>query len=375
MTQRCLKDSAWVGIIGVILEQMSSSEPGLAGVPLLPLSTYVRELRSHLPRETFAPARSRLGLVPLYAGLATAAIVAVGSGWLPWFLWPVASLAIGACFACLTFIAHETLHGGIVRDKRIKHLVGGLGFLPFVVSPRLWTAWHDRVHHANANLEGDPDVYPTLAEYQASARVRFATDTFSLGGRRWRGFLSLILGFTVQSVHQLLTARKNGTLTPRLHRVAIAETFAGIAVWAAVAASVGFVAFLFVFVIPLLVANVAVMSFILTNHSLSPRVDINDPLVSGLSVMTPRWVEWLTLRFGFHVEHHLFPGMSSRHARRVRDLLRRRWPERYQSMSLFDALRRLHRTARVYKNATTLVDPRTGAEFPTLLPRPVAVAA
>ena len=34
---------------------------------------------------------------------------------------------------------------------------------------------------------------------------------------------------------------------------------------------------------------------------------------------TPRWIEWLTLSFGYHVEHHLFPAMSSRHAPGVRD--------------------------------------------------------
>ena len=115
---------------------MSLTEPRLAGVPLLPLSTYVRDLKSHLPRQAFEPARSRLWLVPVYAGIAIAAMLAVGLAWLPWFLWPVASLAIGACFACLTFIAHETLHGGIARNKRVKHAVGFLGFLPFVVSPR-----------------------------------------------------------------------------------------------------------------------------------------------------------------------------------------------------------------------------------------------
>ncbi len=351
---------------------MTSTASGISEASLLPLSAYVRDLKSQLPPDAFHPARSRLLLVPIYAAVAVAAMFAVGTGWLPWFLWPVASIVIAACFACLTFIAHEALHGGISRNKTVKHLVGFLGFLPFTVSPRLWTAWHDRVHHANANLEHDPDAYPTLAEYEASAAVRFATDTFSLGGRRWRGMLSLVLGFTVQSVNQLLTARRTGTLSPRLHRIAIAETLAGVAVWTAVAIAVGFVPFLFVFVIPLLVANVCVMSFILTNHSLSPRIEINDPLVSGLSVTTPRWIELLTLRFGFHVEHHVFPGMSSRHAGRVRDLLRLHWPERYQSMSLFAALRALHRTARVYKNPTTLVDPRTGAEFPTLMPRAIA---
>ena len=134
------------------------------------------------------------------------------------------------------------------------------------------------------------------------------------------------------------------------------------------AALVGFVAFLFVFVVPLLVGNTIIMAFILTNHSLSPRVPVNDPLVTGLSVTAPRWVEWITLRFGCHVEHHLFPAMSSRYAHVVRAQLLARWPERYQSMSLRKALGELHRTARVYKDATTLIDPRTGREFPTLLP-------
>src|SRR6185503_17984585 len=131
----------------------------------------------------------------------------------------------------------------------------------------LWAAWHDRVHHANANLDEDPDVYPTLAEYRASGRVRFLVDAFSLGGRRWRGALSLLLGFTVQSVHQLCVARRG--LAPGAFWIAVAETTAGVAIWTAVAVLVGLVPFLFVFVLPLLVANAIVMAFILTNHNLS----------------------------------------------------------------------------------------------------------
>jgi fatty acid desaturase len=344
----------------------------LGNTQLLPQSTYVRELRAQLPSDAFTPATSRLVLVPTYLAVIVVAIVAIASGWIPWPVIPVLSVVIGVCFACLTFIAHETVHGGIVRGRVARQLVGWVGFLPFTLSPRLWAAWHDRVHHANANVDTDPDMYPTLAEYHASGRIRFLVNAFSLGGRRWRGGLSLILGFTVQSAHQLIAARRNAFLKPRAFYLAIAETFAGIAVWGLVAWLVGFVSFLFVFVLPLLIANVIVMSFILTNHSLSPRVEINDPLVSGLSVTTPRWIEWVTLPFGYHVEHHLFPAMSSRHAGTVRDLLRKRWPERYQSMALGTALKRLHETARVYKDATTLVDPRTGIEFPTLMPRPTS---
>ena len=73
-----------------------------------------------------------------------------------------------------------------------------------------------------------------------------------------------------------------------------------------------------------------------------------------------------TYNMFYHVEHHLFPSMSTRHARKVRAVLQARWAKSYRSMSLFEALRKLHRSARVYKDARTLLDPRTGAEFPTL---------
>jgi fatty acid desaturase len=333
---------------------------------LVPQAVYVHELRAELPADAFDPATSRLAWIPLHLAVIVSATIAIAAGWIPWPGIPVLSLVIGASFAGLTFIAHEAIHGGMGTGRATRMIVGWIGFLPFTVSPRLWASWHDRVHHANANRDDDPDVYPTVAEYRASGRVRFFIDAFSLGGRRWRGVLSLILGFTVQSVHQLFLARR--FMKPRDYRLAIAETLAGVAVWAVVAILVGWVPFLFVFVTPLLVANAIVMSFILTNHNLSPRVAINDPLVSGLSVTAPRWIEWMTLQFGYHVEHHLFPAMSSRHAPSVRTLLRRRWPERYQSMSLRSALVRLHDTARVYKDDVTLVDPRSGREFPTLLP-------
>ncbi len=338
----------------------------LARGSLVSQSTYTHELRPALPGEAFEPATSRLGFVPAHFAVIAMATIAIAAHWIPWLLVPLLSLAIGISFACLTFVGHETVHGGIVRGHGLRQLVAWLCFLPFTLSPRLWAAWHDRVHHANANLAEDPDMYPTLEEYRGSGKIRFLVNAFSLGGSRWRGGLSLILGFTVQSAHQLIDARR--FLKPRAFKLALAETLAGIALWATVAALVGFVPFLFVFVLPLVVANVIVMSFILTNHGLSPRVEINDPLVSGLSVTAPRWMEWLTLNFGYHVEHHLFPAMSSRHARRVRDVLRLRWPKRYQSMPLRAALAALHRTARVYKDATTLVDPRTGREFATLMP-------
>jgi fatty acid desaturase len=111
------------------------------------------------------------------------------------------------------------------------------------------------------------------------------------------------------------------------------------------------------------------MGYIFTNHALSPLTRVNDPLANSLSVTVPRWVDFLTMRFGFHVEHHLFPWMSSRHAPLVRKLILERWPERYQSMPLWRALLAVHRSPRVYVDDRTLLDPETGRRVPTLAAR------
>jgi fatty acid desaturase len=289
---------------------------------------------------------------------------------LPWLLWPLVSLVMGCSFAGLTFLGHETLHGAVVRGKKLRRAIGWLGFLPFVVSPRLWEAWHNRVHHQNTNRpDEDPDAYPTLAEYRKSSLVRAVTE-LAPGRKRLRGVFSLLVGFTIQSVHMLVDAGRRKWLTPAEHRRAIAETLLGVACWTTIACLLGPLAFLFAYALPLLVANAIVMGFILTNHSLSPHTAVNDPLLNSLSVTGPRWFEWVTLGFGYHVEHHLFPAMSARHAPKLRTILRTRWPSSYQSLPILRALRALHRTGRVYETDTTLVDPKTGRRWQTLAPKP-----
>ena len=339
-------------------------------MPLLPASAYARELKALLPASLFDPARSRVLWLPVHYTTAALMIWALASGVLPWPLWPVASIVIGCCMAGVTFVAHEALHGGIVRGKAAIRIVGWLGFLPFCVSPQLWMAWHNRVHHNHCGQAGiDPDMYPTLEEYESQRRARVMADHFGIGRRRLRGFASLLFGFTGQSLQMLFTARKRGMLDLRLYRRAIVETLMGLAVWLAVGFLIGPLPFVFAFVVPLIVANTIVMMFIMTNHNLSPLADVNDPLVNSLSVRLPRLLEWLTLDFGYHAEHHLFPRMSTRQGRILRDILREKFAGRYKSMPLFRALRELYRTARVYKDKTTLIDPHTGETWPTLMPR------
>jgi fatty acid desaturase len=344
---------------------------------LQPASTYVKELRTRLPSKVFAPARSRLWWIPVHLALITAGILVLAAGGLPWIAVPLVSLVIGASFAGLTFVGHELLHGGIIRGHaRLRSVLGWICFAPFTLSPRLWIAWHNRTHHAHTNdTAKDPDMYPNLAHYDEGGRAKFSVDNFAIGGNRKRGMLSLVLGFIVQSKGILFGGRARIGMSRRAYAGAFAETLLMLVLWTGLAFAIGGVAFIFAFVLPILIADVVMMAFILTNHGLNPGTEVNDPLVNSMSIQLPRWLEWLTLGFGYHVEHHLFPGISTRHGDLIRDAIRERWPERYHSMPLLHALRSLHVTGRVYKDEMTLSDPRSGGEWKALVPRPMFAAA
>jgi fatty acid desaturase len=334
------------------------------------IASYARRIKPLLSSGAFAPARSRVLWVPFHLALITAAMLVVSSGALPLLVELALSVVIGVSYAGLTFVGHEALHGAIVRSRGGRYLLGLIGFLPFAVSPTLWLAWHNRVHHGHTNHpDVDPDAYPTLKAYRGSRVLRFVTDQLAPGRNRPLAMLGLCVGFSVQSLHMLIDARRRGYLTPGQHARAIFETALGVGVWTALGFLIGPTALVLCFALPLLIANAIVMSMIMTNHSLSPLTDVNDPLANSLSVTGSRWFEWLTLGFGYHVEHHLFPAMSSRHGPEVRDAVRSLWPERYQSLPLWRALACLHRSPRIYKTHSTLVDPATGSEWPALFTR------
>ncbi len=335
------------------------------------IASYAKVLRPVLPADSFEPATSRVLWLPFHVALISAIAWALVAGHVPAPLWPVASLVIGCSLAGLVFLGHETMHGGVVRGKWAIRIVGFFSLVPFTLSPTLWTGWHNRVHHNHCAQPGkDPDMYPTMLEYETQKAARIMADYFGLGRRRLMSIASLLFGFTGQSQQMLWKAGEKGILSPGLHRRAKFEFALGVAFWATVAFVVGFVPFIFIYLLPLVVANSIVMMFIMTNHNLSPLTpNVNDPLVNSLSVTLPRPLEWLTLNFGYHTEHHLFPAMSTRHGRAVRSALIEHFGDYYQTMPLTKALVQLYNTARVYKDDVTLIDPNSGETWPTLQPR------
>jgi fatty acid desaturase len=129
---------------------------------------------------------------------------------------------------------------------------------------------------------------------------------------------------------------------------------------------VGFENIVWLVVIPFLVQNYTILSYISTNHNISPLTKINDPLENSLTVTTNPVSDFFHLNFGYHVEHHLFPRVSCKHSKTIHKHLKAMYPTKYKYMPKWKALVYLYKTPRIYKNAEELVHPVTLETFPTL---------
>jgi fatty acid desaturase len=279
----------------------------------------------------------------------------------PWYLAVIAAVAAGHSWACLAFLAHETLHHAVSKNPVVERLVGYCGLTLFCLSPTLWNAWHNQEHHGNTGRPGlDPDTFGTLESWHANAGDR-AVEKAAPGTRTIWSAGFLFFTFSVHSLVVLFFHSRRDDYYARVSRsVVYAEFAAMVTFWPW--------SFVFIYVVPVLVANAIVMSYIATNHFLSSMTSINDPLVNSLTVRAPRWLEWLHLGFGYHVEHHLFPTVSARHAPVVRDAVIQLYGNRYLSLPHARALKLLYTRPKLHLTGDTLIDPRTNATFYTLAP-------
>jgi fatty acid desaturase len=335
---------------------------------------YAREVRAELPPEVFEKVPARLLWLPVHLTVIAAAAAVVLRG-APWWAALLCAVVAGHSWGCLGFLAHETLHHAVTPRRWLETLVGGIGFAPYCLSPALWTVWHNQAHHGHTGKPvADPDGYGTLGFWKKSGVVR-ALETIAPGSGHARSAAFLFVWFSIHSLLVLVFhSQRNDYYARTSRRVVYAQTAAMAAFWVTVLALVGPRAFVFLYVVPTLVANAVTMSYIATNHFLNPLTEVNDPLANSLSVTSPRWLSWLHLQFGHHVEHHVFPTMSGRHAPAVRDALVRLYGDRYLSLPHARALQLLYARPKIHDTHDTLVDPRTLATFHALAPGDLAMA-
>jgi fatty acid desaturase len=342
-----------------------SSLAGHVASPALHTLLIRRKIRRQLSSELFLPSPRRT-----IVALAIAATIVMTSS----TLIAVPQLGIGGIFlsflcgflyASLFFLGHEAGHGSILRSGLGQYLLMSIAFIVFLLSPTLWCVWHNKVHHAHTNIEThDPDNFGTLPHYMTYKPARIIA-SLTPGSMNWLSILYLPIWFTAhaQFVLWIQSHRCRGFASLNRRR-AISESLLMTAFWILLGWELGPWLALTVIVIPMMIANTIIMSYIATNHLLRPLVDEPDMLESSMSVTTHPLLDLIHFNFSHHVEHHFFPSMSSKHAPRVRKELRQHAQDRFLAPPHWAALLMVFRTPRIHDGRDALLDPRSGARVP-----------
>ena len=331
------------------------------------LADYRREMMPHLSPEVFAPNAGRLGWYSACVVGSLAAFYAISFLDLTWPLKLMLGLFIGFCNGTLGFLCHELMHGSITKNKKLEAVLSFFGVMPFLISPTYWKHSHNRLHHGKTQATiRDPDAFPTLRIYKSSKFVQFMFP-FTPGSGHKRSALYFFFWFSFHNlVAQFYMRFRNRIFDPMDHRRVNIELAGQLVIFAALLAIAGPANWLWAFVVPLAIQNYMLMSYISTNHNLSPLTSENDALVNSLSVTNHPALEFLNMNFGYHVEHHIFPTVSGKHTKKIHEQMVKLYPETYKIMPKWKAMRALYQTARIYKTSTELIHPETLEIFETI---------
>ena len=335
--------------------------------PPFTIPQYQKELRKYLPQDILKRTPWRLLYAVAYISLNVGLVAAVLTLELPWFAKLIAGIIIGIANTGLGFFAHEAMHGAIVKNKTFQDAIGFVGFGLFFISPTYWRYWHNYLHHGHTQLLiQDPDAFPPIGIYKRSKFMRFVFE-LSPGSGTFMSRFYFFYWFCFQAIINQAVMRFGNKMWEKMNHQRVSIEFGlivtGISGYLYL---IGFQNILWLAIIPFLVQNYGAMSYISTNHNLNPLTRTNDPLDNSLTVTNHPILEFIYLNFGYHVEHHIFPTMSSYHAKKVHKLLKEKYADRYHYMPKGEALRRLYSTPRLYKGSDQLIHPKTLKTYPTL---------
>jgi fatty acid desaturase len=321
-------------------------------------------IRAELPAEALArhPARILLGIPLLFLiSIGTAAVILLD---LPWYAALTIAVTVGALYASFFFFGHEVAHGAIVRSRPLQDSILYLTCLIYCMSPHLFRVWHIRAHHGHTNRPGyDPDTFGTLERFRKD-RLSQVLARLVPGSGHVLSALYLVTFFTLHSQGVLWRLSHNPAFRCLRRRRACLDTAAMAAFWITLSVCAGPRGTLWGIIIPMLTVNFVMMSYIVTNHMLRPITEHSGQLETTMSVTTFKALDLLFFHFSHHIEHHLFPSMSTRYYPLVRRGLLRYAADQYLAPPHWKALVTLFRTPRLYFDSHTLIDPAGSRRVP-----------
>ncbi len=354
---------------------------------LVSKSEYRKELRKLLPDEYFKPDLKHVFHYLFFMSIYLIGIYSiVNIGFIPFKV--AMSVIMGISLGALTFFLHDLFHDSIIQSKPVGYMVGlSIGVFN-LFAPSFWQKVHN-FHHARTGNIDDPDRSYVLDESPKNPiekfvyKIRISDESFhpffSLvfmsTGFFWYFFNTMFYGLIgkktsieedkkYQRIQELFKDNKDRTFVFfELFTILSFQIFLFIAI-----AHSNLLTFFLISLLPVGIAHFIAMSYIHTNHFLSPLTgEIDDPLVNSLSIKDTWLVDKIFSNFSHHVEHHIFPTMGSVHYPKVRKLLVEMYPNKFQMLTMVDAMKLLFKTPRIYGDYTHFIT-TSGKKVNCLLP-------
>ncbi len=358
------------------------------GLQIISKSQYRSEIRKFLKEDCFKP--DNLHVLHYIASFAVffAGMYSILNFQLVLPVKLLISIVMGISLASLTFFLHDLQHGSIVKSRILSYplaiSVGIFNFFP----PLFWQRVHN-LHHARTGDIDDPDRSYIKSEQPKTFvekfiyRTRISSESifpiislFLISTGFFWYFMGTFSGIfkknlDVTAIDSVKYHRISGLFKGKFLYFVFLELIAIFSFQAFLffgLASSNILNYLMISIIPVGIAHFTAMSYIHTNHFLSPLTgDVDDPLLNSLSLDDFKISDKVFSNFSYHVEHHLFPAMASKHYPKVRKVLLKLYPDRFQLMPTVEAIKHLFKTPRIYADSTSLTS-LSGEKTHCLLP-------
>ncbi|OUL25029.1 hypothetical protein BV378_15695 [Nostoc sp. RF31YmG] len=315
---------------------------------------YIQTIRPFLPKEAFQKKPSYLWYFLINFSIFISAIALTRYSDNIW-IFVLASFIAGNILPCFVFFAHDLSHGSVMAKSWQRHflevLIWGINFIPLT----MWIHIHHRTHHPHAATFKDPDrrwltsektwikwiytwiFYPQKNELLPGLINPFAYIHFVF--YILRNFIAVF----ISSKSKLYIVPYQIPYTRKEKFSIIVETAIIILIQTIIFAAVqcNWLKYLFVGILPILIASVIEVIYVATNHYLNPVKAQNNSVQGTTSVIVPPLFNLIHDNFSYHTEHHLFPAMHPCYYPLVSDLLKKHFPQDYNQLTITEAWRRL----------------------------------
>ena len=266
------------------------------------------------PLQQLSTARSLSALAGTWSLIAISIVAALWSG--QWAVWLVAALIVGRCQHALAVLMHDAAHYRLLDHRGLNDFVGQwLCAKPIASHLHLYRMVHLR-HHRYLHTEQDPDLSlsaPFPCGRQSFVR-KLLRDASGVSALVMRGYVTV----DKTSDRMRFTPRQGNLFRYWSPQTLATRGLAALIVGGLIHAGYGW-ALLALWVLPLLIVyQVILRARGVLEHAAVP--DKSDPLRNARTVVSPNPVAQFFLNphhVGYHLEHHLYPGVPHYHLPRL----------------------------------------------------------